>query len=282
MTQKEELLVPLMQGTANVSLKEQDIAGVEIPLPPLAEQRRIVARIEELSAKIQEARTLRHQAAEEAEALFEASVGKRFCELTGYPTKALDTLAAKIGSGSTPKGGRDVYPTSGVPFIRSLNVRMRRFQWDDIAFISEEMHARMSGTRVHPGDVLLNITGASIGRVACAPDDVEEGNVNQHVAIIRPRQELEPRFLMYWLSQPAIQEFINSEQKGATRQGFTKAQIEAFEIPLPLLPEQHRIVSYLDGLQTQVDALKHLQAETAAELNALLPSILDRAFKGQL
>jgi type I restriction enzyme S subunit len=163
-----------------------------------------------------------------------------------------------------------------------MNVRMRRFQWDDIAFISSDTHEQMSGTRVHARDVLLNITGASIGRVACAPDEIAEANVNQHVAIIRPTEELEARYLMYWLSQPAIQEFINGEQKGATRQGFTKTQIQAFEIPMPPLPEQRRIVAELDALQAEVDALKRLQAETATELDALLPSILDKAFKGKL
>jgi len=271
------------QGSTNyAAIRPAQVLGYEIPLPALSEQLRIVAQIEELATQIHEARTLRHQVSYATNALFEASVGKRLFELSSYPIKALGTLATKIGSGSTPKGGRATYPTEGIPFIRSLNVRMRRFQWDDIAFITEETHTRMSSTRVRPKDVLLNITGASIGRVACAPDDVEEGNVNQHVAIIRPTQELEPRFLMYWLSQPAIQEFINSEQKGATRQGFTKAQIEAFEIPLPILPEQRRIVGELDALQAEVDALKRLQAETAAELDGLLPSVLDRAFKGEL
>jgi len=87
---------------------------------------------------------------------------------------------------------------------------------------------------------------------------------------------------MYWLSQPAIQKVINSEQKGATRQGFTKAQIENFMIPLPSEEEQLSTVSYLDELQVRVDLLKQKQAETSAELNALLPSILDKAFKGEL
>ena len=87
---------------------------------------------------------------------------------------------------------------------------------------------------------------------------------------------------MYWLCQPAIQEFINDEQKGATRQGFTKAQIQAFEISMPPLPEQRRIVAELDALQAEVYALKRLQVETAVELDALLPSILDKAFKGEL
>jgi len=271
------------EGTTNrVRLQEDKFLACEIPLPPLAEQRRVVARIEELAAQIHEARSLRRQAAEEAEALFEASVGKRFFTLPKTSTQRLETLTSKIGSGSTPSGGRAAYQSSGIPFIRSLNIRMRRFQWDDIAFISDETHKSMAGTRVRPRDVLLNITGASIGRVACAPDDIDEANVNQHVAIIRPKQDLEARYLMYWLSQPGVQEFINDEQKGATRQGFTKAQIQAFEIPVPPLAEQRRIVAELDALQAEVDALKELQRQTGEELGALLPAVLDRAFRGEL
>ena len=259
-----------------------DFLRAKIPMPPVREQRRLVAQIEELAVQIHEANTLRHRATEEAEALFESSVGTRFSSLPKHPARKLETLTTKIGSGSTPSGGRAAYPSSGIPFIRSLNVRMRQFQWDDIAFISQETHNSMSGTCVRPRDVLLNITGASIGRVACAPDNIDEANVNQHVAIIRPNEELEARYLMYWLSQPAIQDFINDEQKGATRQGFTKAQVQAFEVPLLPLPEQRRIVAELDALQGQVHALRRLQTETAAELDALLPAILDRAFKGQL
>jgi type I restriction enzyme S subunit len=140
----------------------------------------------------------------------------------------------------------------------------------------------MKGTQVKPNDVLLNITGASIGRVACAPSDLAEANVNQHVAIIRPIETLYTRYLMYWLSQPSIQEFINDEQKGATRQGFTKAQIETFEVPLPPLPEQLRIVAYLDALQAKVDTLRRLQAQTGAEMDALMPAVLERAFMEEL
>jgi len=278
-----ELCRAASEGTTNrVRLKEDRFLTLEIPLPPLVEQRRVVARIEELASQIHEARALRHQAVEEAEALFEASVGKRFSKLNNRPINKLAALTTKIGSGSTPAGGRAAYPASGIPFIRSMNVRMRRFQLDDMAFISTDTHKQMSGTRVRPHDVLLNITGASIGRVACAPASLQEANVNQHVAIIRPKSEIESRFLMYWLSQPAIQEFINDEQKGATRQGFTKAQIEAFDIPLLSVSEQRRIVSDLDILQTEVDALKRLQAETGKELDAFLPAVLDKAFKGEL
>jgi type I restriction enzyme S subunit len=271
------------EGTTNrVRLKEERFLAMTIPLPPLAEQQRIVARIEALAARIAEARGLRQAAVEETEALLESGVDSILSGLDTRDCQPLATLASKIGSGSTPAGGRASYPPSGIPFIRSMNVRMRRFQWEDIAFIDGATHELMRGTHVKPNDVLLNITGASIGRVACAPLDIDEANVNQHVAIIRPLPQLDPNYLMYWLSQPAIQEVINSEQKGATRQGFTKAQIEALKIPVPPLPEQRRIVAYLDDLQGRVDALRALQAATAAELDALLPAVLDKAFRGEL
>jgi type I restriction enzyme S subunit len=269
--------------TSRNRLKEALFLKMLIPLPSLLEQRRIVARIEEQAAQINEARTLRQQGIEQIDALFEALVEKRLSDGEKYPEEYLGKLASKIGSGSTPPGGRAAYPSFGIPFIRSLNVRMRRFQWENIAYISPETHNRMVGTRVRPNDVLLNITGASIGRVACAPTDLSEANVNQHVAIIRLSDEIvQPRFLMYWLSQATVQTFINDMQKGATRQGFTKSQIEEFQVPVPPLIEQRRIVAELDALQAEADALKRLQAETAAELDALLPSILDRAFKGEL
>ena len=270
------------QGSTNyAAIRPGHVLGYTIPLPALADQRRIVARIEQLAAQIEEARRLRHQVSEEEDALLNSIVGALFNNVC-FPKKPLSALTSKIGSGSTPSGGRANYPASGVPFIRSLNVRMRNFTWDGVVFIYDETHESMAGTQVRPNDVLLNITGASIGRVACAPDDLKAGNVNQHVAIVRPLPELDSRYLMYWLSQPAVQDFINNEQKGATRQGFTKAQIQAFEVPVPPMSEQRRIVQYLDGLSGQVAALARLQSETAAELDALLPSVLDKAFKGEL
>jgi type I restriction enzyme, S subunit len=268
--------------TGYAAVRPKHLLAARIPLPPLEEQRHIVARIEELEARIEEARGLRRETVEETAALFEASVGSTFESLHPVEYEPLRKLTSKIGSGSTPTGGRGSYPSTGIPFIRSQNVRMRRFQWEDIAFIDKVTHDSMKGTHVKPNDVLLNITGASIGRVTCIPSNLIEANVNQHVAIIRPIEALFPRYLMYWLSQPVIQKFINEKQKGATRQGFTKVQIEALEVPLLPLAEQYHIVTYLDDLQTKVDSLKQLQFETSAELDALLPSILDKAFKGEL
>ena len=280
----DEEIQAAIAGFLKIVRARQD--GEIEPLPelpsPLIEQHRIIAKIERLADRIERAQSERERTRVETDVLFESEVGSIFAHINTRNCRPLGMMATKIGSGSTPKGGRSVYVESGVPFIRSQNVRMRRFQWDDIVYIDTSTHERMSGTAVQPRDVLLNITGASIGRAACAPDDLETANVNQHVAIIRPACELLPRFVMYWLSQPSVQTLINDEQKGATRQGFTKRQIEAFEVPVLPLKEQQYIIDHLDDLQTKVNSLKQLQAKTATELDALLPSILDKAFKGEL
>lgn len=269
-------------GARRDSVSPARFLALKIPLPPLNEQQRIVSRIEKLAAKVEEARDLKTASKRGVDVVMDIIVGKAFDQVVDQPQKKLSELTSKIGSGSTPLGGRSAYPTSGVPFIRSLNVRMRKFQWDGIAFIDSATHDSMDSTKVRPNDVLLNITGASIGRTACAPVDLMTANVNQHVAIIRPLEVLSSRYLMYWLSQPRIQHFIDDKQKGATRQGFTKAQIEALTVPVGTLAKQYRIVGYLDALQEKTDSLKKLQCETGAELDALMPSILDKAFRGEL
>ncbi|NER84164.1 MAG: hypothetical protein F6K42_32430 [Leptolyngbya sp. SIO1D8] len=114
-----------------------------------------------------------------------------------YPvlTLKLGNHVAKIGSGITPRGGQSVYLDSGVPLIRSQNVHMNRFELEGLAHISDEQDEKMEKTRVFPKDVLLNITGASIGRVCVVPDELCPANVNQHVSIIRGDGSFDSEFL---------------------------------------------------------------------------------------
>ena len=271
------------RGSTNyAAIRPHHVLEYITPLPPLSEQRRIVGRLEHLASKIEEARGLHSEAQKYSTSLMETAVNRSFEVLVNTEKKSLASVTSKIGSGSTPKGGKSVYLNEGIPFFRSLNVRMRAFRWKDLAFVDSETHQTMKSTHVQTGDVLLNITGASIGRVACAPPQIETANVNQHVSIIRPLPMLNNRFLMYWLSQPLMQDAINDQQKGATRQALTKRQIEAFEIPLPSISEQLKIVDYLDSFQARIDSLEQLQGQTRGELDALLPSVLDKAFRGEL
>ena len=140
----------------------------------------------------------------------------------------------------------------------------------------------MSESRVLSADVLLNITGASIGRVCVVPDDLPPANVNQHVSIIRCDGSIIPQFLAFYLATPAFQKHILDTQAGATRQALTKALIEGFEIPLPPLSEQRRIAGIL---REQMAAVERARAAAEAELEAIeaLPAaLLRRAFSGEM
>jgi type I restriction enzyme S subunit len=190
-----------------------------------------------------------------------AATGRLLPHQTEWERRALKSLATKIGSGSTPAGGRDSYFSEGIPLIRSMNVHFRGFDATGLVFLSDEQAKQLSNVIVQPDDVLLNITGASIGRVTIAPSVMAEARVNQHVTIIRPRKELSPRFLSIFLASPSVQRMIDEIQVGATRQALTKAMIEQFEIPLPPLAEQKRIVAKVDELMALCDRLEAQQQE---------------------
>jgi type I restriction enzyme S subunit len=182
--------------------------------------------------------------------------------LTGWQWVRLGDHVTKVGSGLTPRGGEAVYQPSGIPLIRSQNVHLNRFETEGLVFISPEQDEEMKKTRVQPGDVLLNITGASIGRVCVVPTVICPANVNQHVCIIRSDGTIDPAFLTLFISSPDFQRFIQDSQSGATRQALTKQAIEDFQVPLPPLPEQKRIAAILG----RADRLRHLR-RTARELS---------------
>ena len=171
---------------------------------------------------------------------------------------ALRYLAIKFGSGITPRGGGVIYRETGVPFLRSQNIHFDGVRLESVARIPKDLHAALSGTHVKPGDVLLNITGASIGRVCAVPVDFEEGNVNQHVCIIRPeRERLLPEFLAAFLSTPSMQREILSEQNGASREGLSLQAIRNFKVAMPSISDQQRIIDEVRAKTAQFDVMAH-------------------------
>ncbi len=295
-------------------LGTKDLESTEIPLPPLAEQKRIVAKVDELMALCdrleaqQQERQTRHSALARASlarfadaptpdnlkllfypsyAITPADLRKSVLTLavqgllvlhdsqsTKWEARRLKELTTKIGSGSTPSGGKESYQASGVPLIRSMNVHFGGFVHKGLAFLSEEQAEKLKNVTVKADDVLLNITGASIGRVATAPKSMEGARVNQHVCIVRPTTELFPAFLELFLASPVVQDMIDDVQVGATREALTKAMIEQFEIPVPSLAEQRRIVAKVTQLMTLVDQLEAQLAESRAAGAKLMEAIV--------
>lgn len=191
-------------------------------------------------------------------------------------------VVGKVGSGATPKGGSSTYGNVGTPFIRSMNIVFFGFKRDGLVYLTDEQAKALNSAEVLAGDVLLNITGASIGRVTLAPRDMDGARVNQHVCIIRPNCALNPRYLSAYLSSPEMQERIWADNYGVTRQALTKQQILDFEIPLPPLEEQKRIANKLDSVLARVEACRERLDRIPALLKRFRQSILVEATSGRL
>jgi type I restriction enzyme S subunit len=194
----------------------------------------------------------------------------------------IEELEIFIGSGITPLGGKSVYKLQGIPFIRSQNVRSTGLVLEGVAYITSEMHNRMARTKLKDKDVLLNITGASIGRATYVPENFGEGNVNQHVCIIRLEKEILPEYTTLYLNSPIGQDLIFSTQVGVTREGLNYDQIRSFILPIPSLLEQQEMVRRVEALFKVADQIEQRYKRARAYVDKLTQSILAKAFRGEL
>lgn len=208
------------------------------------------------------------------------SVAQAAAELAtkaAWPIDRIKDLVSKIGSGVTPAGGATAYLDAGIPLLRSQNVHFDGLRLDDVAYIAADTHAEMYGSQLRAGDVLLNITGASIGRCTFVPDSLGEGNVNQHVCIIRPAAKLDYKFFAYCLAAPWGQDQVFSGFTGASRQGLGQRDLGEIKIPLPPLLQQQRIAAYLDTSCAAIDAAIAAKRDQLKTLDALRKAIIQRA-----
>ena len=190
----------------------------------------------------------------------------------------LGDLCEKTGSGSTPRGGKTAYVSSGIPFLRSQNVYNAGVVLDGLVYIPESTHTRMRGTVVYPRDVLLNITGGSIGRSAIVHDEFDEANINQHVSIIRPVERDMGQFVHKVLISSYFQNMIVEVQTGAGREGLPKNKMDRILIPTPSLDEQVAIIERVDSL---MDFCRQLETEikhSRTHAENLLQTVLKEAF----
>jgi type I restriction enzyme S subunit len=272
-------------GTGVPTLNRNDVHSVSVVFPPLPEQQKIAAIltsvddvIEKTQAQIDKLQDLKKGTMNQ---LLTRGIGHaEFKESpvgmipVDWEVKQVSSVTSKVGSGVTPRGGSEVYQSEGVKFLRSQNVHFSGLRLDGVACIASEVHEGMSSSKVREGDVLLNITGASIGRCALVPKGIGEANVNQHVCIIRTTSVVDGAFVTYWLSSTCGQSQINKFQAGGNREGLNFQQIKAISISLPSISEQQKITSILTAIDTQIEAkqdkLKHTQALKKALMQDLL------------
>lgn len=285
--------ISVSSAQANISLK--DVSSFSVPFPPHSEQQKIAAiltavddKLDVIARQIEATQTLKQGL---MQTLFSRGVGTQDAdgrwvphaefkdsELGEIPEEweaaKLNSHVAKVGSGVTPKGGSDSYLSSGIPLIRSQNVLVGRLSLDDVVFISHEQHEKMRNSALSPNDVLLNITGASIGRSAVLPADFEVGNVNQHVCIIRTKSTLSPHFLCQYLNSEMGQKQVDKFQAGGNREGLNYQQIRSFDVPLPPVPEQHEIASVLGSVDEKVGVLTAKQERYQTLKRGLMQKLL--------
>ena len=261
-------------GTAYPAISENKLASFEVRVPPTDEQAAIVRYLDAADQRIRAYVSAKERLvallAEERQAVIHQAVTRGLdpnvklkpsgIEWLGdvpehWEILRLDSLATKFGSGITPRGGASVYQETGIPFLRSQNIHFDGLRLTDVARISPSLHQELASSHVKPGDVLLNITGASIGRVSTVPPDFEDANVNQHVCIIRPKQDLLlSKLLSAYLSTQMMQQEIQSAQSGASREGLTLQSIRDFNIIIPPIIEQQAMVKHFENVTAKIYA----------------------------
>ena len=272
------------QGSTNyAAIRPSHVLGYEIPLPPLAEQQRIVARIEELAAQINEARALRRDATAEAGVILNTALNQLSERMTS-DGKLGDILCAPPRNGWSARCDN---ADDGIPVL-SLGA-VTGFRYRGTAFKRTSLHAPATGHYwLKSGDLLItrSNTPELVGHSAIYDGHPSPCIYPDLIMRLEIQDSAADRvFVWYWLQSPVAREFIGRNAKGTspTMKKISQGTVMAIPFPSSLsLPEQRRIVAELDALQAEVDALKRLQADSAAELDALLPAILDRAFKGEL
>jgi len=260
--------------TNGAKIMNGEMAEIFTPRPPLQEQQTIANYLDKATAKIdtliEKQTKLIELLREKRQAVISTAVTRGLdntvvmkdsgVEWLGeipehWEVKKLGYMTIKIGSGKTPKGGAEVYSDTGILFLRSQNVYDEGLFLTDVVHISEKINNDMENTQVKSGDILLNVTGGSIGRTTIVPDKFERANVNQHVCIIRLALKKYRKFVSLVMKSLTIKLQIDAIQNGAAREGLNFEQISNFKIALPPYEEQNRTVKYIEKKTNQIDTL---------------------------
>ena len=248
---------------------------LEIEYPPIDQQVKTVKVLDKVESIIYNRQNQLQKLDELVKARFVELFGNPVLNSMNWQQKNLGDIAFKIGSGATPKGGKESYRNNGISLIRSMNVRNGQFEYKDLAHISDEQAARLENVIVEKNDVLLNITGASVARCCIVPDNILPARVNQHVCIIRCKDDILPEFLNFLLIDNNYQDLLwGIAGSGATREAITKQQIESLQIIVPPKIKQSEFVLFAQ----QVDKSKVAVQKSLDEAQLLFDSLMQQYF----
>lgn len=297
----QSYLVRKAVGGGQPNISQETIKQLWLPIPPLSTQDIIVRNLDATCSKIDDLLSSVHASIEEYKKLKQAVItqavtkgvrGEREMKDSGvewigkipaeWSITKIKSGVTKIGSGKTPSGGAETYTDSGVIFLRSQNVYDCTLNLESPTYISPEVDATMKSTRVLPDDVLLNITGGSIGRCSIVPKTLGLANVNQHVCIIRTNPLIFlPKYMQYFWVSTLGHLAIDLYQTGGNREGMSADAIRNTPIPYAPLNEQKEIADYLDAKCAEIDGLIAKKEQLVKELESYKKSLIYEVVTGK-
>ena len=276
-------------GSAQPNLSAQNTLQYKIPLPPLDEQERIVARIESLFAKLDEAKekaeavldTFEKRKAAILHKAFAGEFSKSSAEFSTWEEKTAQELFTYVTSGS--RGWAKYYSDSGAVFIRMGNLDHGTIELDlsDIQHVQLPNKAEGQRSRLQKNDILISIT-ADVGMVGLVRDDSFEGYINQHVALARPSSKEDAEFIAWYLVSDVGFAQMRKKQRGATKVGLGLDDIRTLQLKMPPLEEQQRITRILDSLLEKEQQSKEAAETVLEQIDLMKKAILAKAFRGEL
>jgi type I restriction enzyme, S subunit len=272
--------IAAVSSGANIQhIGSDGLKDLKIHVPDLHEQRRIADFLDDRVARIDQIIVARLGQVDLFSEWISSSVNGLLAP-DGVPGRWLriKDVASKVGSGKTPRGGADAYVEEGVAFLRSQNVHNDGLRLDDVAFISEDLDEEMSGTRVRGGDVLLNITGGSLGRCCVADETALPANVSQHVCIIRPTR-IDPSNLALLLRSKVVQDQVRLAQVGGNREGLNFEQVRELRF---WHPEDPRVWSLCRSREEQGLKGAAIIRSSVSVLQTYKQSLITAAVTGEI
>ena len=246
-----------------------------VNVAPRDEQEKICEILDKVSSVIDSRKAELSALDDLIKARFVEMFGNPVTNEKGWKQKQLSEITTKLGSGSTPKGGKKAYQEDGITLIRSMNVHNGLFEYKELAHISEEQAAKLDNVTIEENDVLLNITGASVARSCVVPSKILPARVNQHVCIIRCNQCIAPEFLNKLLIDDNYQRLLWSiAGAGATREAITKQQVESLHVIMPPIEMQNQFADFVK----QVDKSKVAVQKALDETQMLFDSLMQKYF----
>ncbi|EMY6820235.1 MULTISPECIES: restriction endonuclease subunit S [Vibrio] len=276
-------------GSAHEFFDYDEMCEVELPVPSIEKQREIVREYNVVNDRI----VLNEQLTKKLEDTAKAIYKEWFVDFSlpdesivlaetknldfpkipeGWEIKRIDELANKIGSGSTPRGGKGAYNSQGISLIRSMNVHDYQFVFEDLAFIDDAQAKKLANVEIESRDVLINITGVSVARCCVVPDSVLPARVNQHVMIIRPNLEMSYYLQCSLASSNYKSRLLGTSEGASTRQALTKADIEEFLVLVPSEGVLAKFEAIAEVIFSNIEAL----AQTSQKLKELRSIILSK------